>query len=361
MEGKIPYLNLLIVFFILSVMKMNQMSSLTTFFASERIVKLKHFEEAKLSIQKKDQDLLKLWESILTGRSAPLAKWMKERYKSLALNHIFTPSGFHLSAVLFPFLKIIPTSFHLLILIFIGFGLLFVPGFGALKRMVLIKGNQNVFGLHLGFYLAVLLDLFFGTFETNTLGFAYSFLFLSIIYSGFEGVKLILWFFFGQAVIALFQTQDISLLLLIFSPVLNFCFAIIMPLLFLLSYPLWNWQLSIGLFSLRCLQWLVDTCAGLSEKIPSVEIHIFTLMILLLVILWKKEWAICGIILFCSSLNMDLAKAPGLSKNEFAPIGRPIKVTLDRVYYADGICRVKLVRGFWWENCSPRKRSSRKT
>src|SRR5690606_13223199 len=115
---------------------------------------------------KKDQDLLKLWESILTGRSAPLAKWMKERYQTLGLNHLFTPSGFHISAVLFPFMKLIKGHYYqLLMLLLLAGGVLFLPGMSALKRMLLIKINQKILGQHLGFAGALFLDVLFGSFQ----------------------------------------------------------------------------------------------------------------------------------------------------------------------------------------------------
>lgn len=358
MTNNWTYIILFIALVILSIMKAHEHASLATHFHSERTIRLKQFENARVA--KEDRDLLKLWESILTGRSAPLSKWMKERYKTLALNHIFTPSGFHLSAVLIPIMKVLPYKFHLFILLTIGALLFFVPGFGALKRMVLIKSHQKVFGLHLGFFLALMVDMMFGSFEKGVLSFTYSFLFLGIIYGGHEGVKLVLWFFAGQMLVALFQNQDLSLLILIFSPILNFFFGILMPLLFILSFPLWTWQLSIGIFLLRIVQSMVDTFALISAKFPTIEISIVTFFIALLLLSRKPKHALILIAFFCSSLNLDSGKVPAQSKYEFVPQGNVLRIKNDTVYFEDGRCRRKLVRGFWWENCSPKRRSSRR-
>src|SRR5690606_37036471 len=91
---------------------------LQPYFIREKTLTLSHFENAKRKVRNEDLQNLKLWESILTGRSNSISKLMKEKYRKLALNHIFTPSGFHLSAVLFPFLRFIPRNRHQVLLLF---------------------------------------------------------------------------------------------------------------------------------------------------------------------------------------------------------------------------------------------------
>ncbi len=345
---------------LLAILKTHELRSLSPFFRSEKVIKLKSFEAAKTRVNKQDIDLLELWESILTGRSAPLSRFMKERYQKLGLNHLFTPSGFHLSAVLFPFLKILKSSKpQLVLLLVIGAGLFFLPGLGALKRMLVIKASQNLLGMHLGFILAMVLDMFFGTFQNSALSFTYSFLFLGIIYSGLNGVSLIIWFFIGQITLAYFQGSDISPLLLIFSPVLNFGFALLMPVLFLLSFPLWNWQLSLGIFILRQIQWLVDFLATIIQHMPMLEINIALLLLIGLILFRRWKAVLIIVMLFSNSLNLDRAKYPGAATNEFVPQGELIRSVENRVYFSDGSCRMKLVRGMWFENCSPRRRSNR--
>lgn len=344
----------------LAILKTHELRALAPFFRSEKVIKLKSFEAARARINKHDVDLLELWESILTGRSAPLSRFMKERYQTLGLNHIFTPSGFHLSAVLFPFLKVLKNSRQqLVVLLIIGIGLFFLPGLGALKRMLVIKAHQNLLGLHLGFILAMLLDLFFGTFQNSALSFTYSFLFLGIIYSGLNGVSLIIWFFIGQITLAYFQGNDISPLLLLFSPILNFGFALLMPVLFLLSFPLWDWQLSSGILILRKIQWLVDFLATIIQHMPMLEINMALLFIIALILFRRWRLVLIVIFFFCNSLNLDRVKYPGAATNEFVPQGKLVKVVNDRIYFSDGSCRMKLVRGMWFENCSPKRRSNR--
>ncbi|WP_408098592.1 hypothetical protein ACJVC5_06690 [Peredibacter sp. HCB2-198] len=350
--------------FLLSVQKSHELRAISPYFKAERTIKLQHFQEARKHISKEDLELLKLWESIITGRSAPLSQWMKERYKMLGLNHLFTPSGFHISAVLFPFMKILKNNLHqLALLLFLGFGIMFLPGLSALKRMILIKSHQKVLGLHLGFIVALILDVFFGSFQNGVLSFTYSFLFIGIIYSGLEGLGLIIWFFIAQIILAYFQGSDISPLLIFFSPIVNLAFGIAMPILFLFSFPLWGWQLHTGIFLLKILQYPIDLFMTLSQFVPRLEIHSGAIFLIGLILFRRWKLSLGLLCLFSFSLNLDRQRSPGLPK-EFVPNGKTIKtVYLEKeikIYKSDGICRMKLVRGFWWENCSPRRESSRK-
>lgn len=348
---------------LLTLLKVQEVRSLKPYYRGERVIKLNNFAEARSQVHKEDLELLKLWESILTGRAAPLSKLMKEHYQNLGLNHLFTPSGFHLSAVLVPFMKILNKKYHLFLLLVLGLGLWFLPGLTALKRMLLIKSHQKILGLKFGFGVALIVDMFCGSFQTSTLSFSYSFLFLGIIYSGLKGVGLIIWFFIAQILLAFFQNSDVSPLLLIFSPLLNLGFSLLMPVLFLLSFPLWNWQLSLGITLLRLLQNLVEVCSALSFKFPLMEINVILLLMvgLMLVRKLRPVWILA--LFFCSSLNLDRERSPGMATNEFVPQGRQLKTMYQekqvRVVFSDGSCRLKLVRGFWWENCSPSKRGSR--
>lgn len=359
------YTCLLISLGFLAILNAYRIRSLTPYFRTEKVLKLKNFERAKTRIHQEDAELLKLWESILTGRAAPLSKVMKQNYQELGLNHIFTPSGFHLSAVLFPFLKLFPRQKHQFIFILLIGGILFfLPGMMALKRMVLIKGHQKLLGLHFGFILALGIDILFGTFQLSPLSFTYSFLFLSIIYSGAEGLGLIIWFYLGQVILSYFQNTDISPLLLIFSPLLNLGFALLMPILFLLSFPLWDWQLNLGLFLLGSIQKVVNLFSTICLGLPSIEIHSFILFIILLLILRKRKTILLSLLLISNSLNADYSRAPLAARKEFVPSEEIIKTLYQErwvvVIFKDGRCRMRLVRGFWYENCSPKRRSSRK-
>lgn len=350
---------------LLAILECQRVRTLTPYFKAERSIKLKNFSEAKKELSLKDQELLELWESMLTGRVAPVSKWMKERYKLLGLNHLFTPSGFHLSAVLYPLMKFIKSlKIQLSLLILLGSLLLFLPGQGALKRMILIKSHQKILGTKIGFILALFMDVLFGTFQNGALSFTYSFLFLGIIYSGLEGAGLVFWFFIAQMTLAYFQGNQISPFLLVCSPILNFAFGLSMPILFLLAIPLWGWQLQIGLFLLKILQLMVDVSARVIEFFPVWEIHFISLFLIFCFVMKKRKTFVLVLFIFSSTLNWDQQKAPGSGRYEFSPKGQMAKIVSnsekDLIYFSDGKCARKLVRGFWYERCSPRRRSIHK-
>lgn len=348
--------------FLLMVLKSFEVDHLKPYMRGPRTIKLERFTKAKQTLSLRDQDLLELWESMLTGRSAPLARFIKEQYELLNLKHLFTPSGFHLSAVLGPLLWLLPKK-KLQLFLLSGIGLLlffFVPGQGALKRMVLIKGNQKLWGMKAGFIIGLLLDVLFGSFQEGALSFTFSFLFLSLIYSGLKGVGLIFWFFVAQMILSYFNGNLISPLLLVLSPLLNFAFGLAMPFLFVLSFPLWEWQLSIGLFLLRLLQELVALSATIVTLIPSWEVSLMTLFLTLLFSVRNWRGLAIGLLFLSSSLNLDFAIVPSPSTYEFVPQGEVVKLVSrvedDVIYFTDGKCKRRLVRGMWWESCVPKKR-----
>ena len=300
---------------------------------------------------------------MLTGRTAPVARWIKEKYKSLGLNHLFTPSGFHLSAVLLPLMKLIKSDrWQLMILIVLTMGIFTLSGQGALKRMALIKLQQKWLDQKSGFLLALLMDMLFGSFLNSPLSFTYSFLFLGLIYSGNRW--LFLWFFFAQALIAYFQGELVSPLILLFSPALNLVFALSLPVLVLLSFPLWHWQLSLGLKLLAGLNALVIKSAEISSLLPPLSPSIGVIILLLLIIKKQKRWLPIGLLLLSSDLNSSSHKLASFGKYEFVPQGEIIKRIQNKkgevVYFTDGKCQRELIQGLWWEKCSPRRKSTRK-
>lgn len=349
-------------FLLLSLLKRQEINALTPFFKAAPSIKLSAFDKHKRTLPPPEKALLGIWESMLTGRSTQVNKDLKRSYRALGLSHIFTPSGFHLSAVLMPVKKLLGSNRYLLLLyILLAIPLYFIPGLAALKRMLLIKCGQQLTGQKTGFFIAITLDLIWGSFQQAPLSMTYSFLFLGIIYSGSRGLNLLFWFFVAQAFLALFQNVQLSPLILFINPVLSMLFGMAMPVLFALSIPLWDWQVTIGLYILKILQKIVDHCFYFTTIFPTWEMSIY--FVLIFSFLVSKRWKSLGItiLILSGSLNIDLQKNMNIGTNEFVPRGSLIKIVYgndtDRIYLSDGSCKRKLVRGIWFENCSPRKGS----
>jgi len=340
---------------------MDDRAQLSPFYKAQKSFKLQRFADAKAKATGRDHDLLELWESILTGRSTVVSKWIKSQYKVLGLSHIFTPSGFHLSAVLLPFMKLFrSSSSQIWLLILSGITIFMLPGQGALKRMVLVKLGQKLSNQKIGFCAALVLDILFGSFMHSPLSFCYSFLFLGIIYSGKN--VLFLWFFLGQCLIAFFNGNEVSPLIIFLSPFLNLVFAVALPFLFILAIPLWSWQIFTGLKILGIVQYLVEVSAKVSTVVPSIEIHSVTLLCFLLIIYGKRKYFLIVLCFISFSLNQDFKKTPSFGSYEFVPQGIVLKVITKKygklVYYTDGKCKREYVRGICWEKCTPKKSKS---
>jgi competence protein ComEC len=351
-----------ITFLLLSLLKLEELKQFQPYFKAQPTYKLKRFEEAKKVASPKDLELLELWESMLTGRSAPVSKWIKDQYKTLGLNHLFTPSGFHLSAVMMPFMKLIKLkSIQFWILFLVGVGIFSLAGQGALKRMVLIKLNQHWLGQKTGFVLALCLDVLWGSFTDSPLSFCYSFLFLGIIYSGRSFI--VLWFFFAQSLIAYFSGDNISPMIIFLSPLLNLAFGLSMPLLLILAFPLCGWQVQLGLKILYGLQKLVEISASVTQLVPTLEINLMVLVCFGLLFFRKRKVLALAMLVLPFGLTMDKNKAPGFSRYDFVPQGQVVKIIYhergETVYFNDGKCKRDLLRGVWWERCSPLRGSKK--
>lgn len=347
---------------LLLILKTHEKRALTPYFKGGKTFELRHFKEAKKLVSQDELTLLELWESMLTGRVAPLDRWLRQEYRTLALAHVFTPSGFHLSALLWPVMLFLKRRKHKIGLIgLIACGLFFVPGQSALKRMTIVKLGQQFMGLKTGFLIAFLLDIFWGSFSDSPVGFTYSFLFLGIIYSGIKGISVFIWFFIAQIMIAFIQGSLISPLLLFISPVINFVLALFLPFLFLLAWPLWHWQLISGLWLLKIVQSMVSFFYELVMNFPLLEVNSALLILILCLIIKRGREAIIVCLFMTADLNVDHRKLKQGGSFEWQPQGRITKIVGDKIYRTDGICKRELIRGMWWENCSPRRRSSRKS
>lgn len=206
-----------------------------------------------------------IYRSFLTGRKRGVSKDLKMALTNLNLLHLLTPSGLHLSSLLLiialmrkRFKGPWPKRVELIICLSIYF---FLPGYYSLKRVALLRSlfiANNYFKNHFQslqiFSIFLIIDIMFGTFQYSKISFAYSVLFLGIIFLGgkLNFIKLSLLFFSGQVLIAAINDQQISYLSVIVSPILTWVFTLAYPLLFLNIFfiKIFNYsQYFVGVFS----------------------------------------------------------------------------------------------------------------
>lgn len=344
----------------LSFMKKRELSS---FYKFERPISLNHFKTALKETPKADKDHLAFWYGLISGNTQSLSKNYKEKYKRIGLSHAFTPSGFHLSAVLTPLHFLLPKKWALPFLLLMSLVIFNLPGLEPLKRMSLIKLMNQKFDKTLSLGLSAIICLFMGQLNNSPLSFIFSFFFLGIIYSGLKNIALIIWFFIGQLLICFFQGESISFLNLLFSPLANFLLGLITPLLFLLSYPLWDFALVVGVKIIKSFDGIVELLYALTLKAPLVEVHSFTIVLVVLILLRKVKLFLFGLLLFSATLNFEKPTRRWSERYYFEPSTQAIKIQhKDGViynFYKDGKCMERIVMGRWEKRCSP-KRAPRK-
>lgn len=184
----------------------------------------------------------KLMAAFVVGDEKGLNK-MKKNYKTLGLLHLFTPSGFHLQALLI-FLSFIGFKKYKKKFLFISLSLFFIPGFEALKRIIVLKileSYQDKFKNWIpnNFYLFLIVFFvffIFGDYFRNPLSFSLSFLFLGIIYAVNDNPKVgfvhyFFAFFSAQLLIQLFLPQEITMVHFLIGFFLGMLFNIFFPVM----------------------------------------------------------------------------------------------------------------------------------
>ena len=175
-----------------------------------------------------------LAKAYFLGDKSELKNKTKKAHQNLNIQHLMTPSGLHLSALLFLlgfFTKRSSVFFGgLLVLLLLTYPL---DGFSSLKRMIifgLLKHNpiRKIETNHC-FWLTFLLAFLLGMYFNNPLSFSLSFLFLGALLSTGFRLHSLLILFFSQAIISAWLNKDFyplgsvyGLLLSLFSP---FAFA----------------------------------------------------------------------------------------------------------------------------------------
>lgn len=203
-------------------------------------------EELKSKFEKPEHAELLL--SYVAGEYKKIPKEIKEAHKILGLNHLFTPSGIHLSALFllfFPFLFWLKKSNRLGHFLFGSLLYLspfvLLPTFSAAKRISLLRlltlwktlfpWQIPIFALFIG---AFVLDIFLGGYSSSPGSWVYSFLFIGILFSCEKlpslFVPLALWG--GQLMISFFQQTPLTLVGFFLGFLLTALFTPFFPIYF---------------------------------------------------------------------------------------------------------------------------------
>ena len=214
----------------------------------------------------------------------PRKKDLRVAIKNLHIYHLFTPSGLHLSSLLW-FLSFFSLKRMAL------FGLLplvvLLDGFLAFKRVYFIKFIGELLQVkkvyidsRYIFFFVFLLEFIFRI-HLSPLSFTYSFLFLGIIYSlkNSSPMVLLVGLWFGQSLISCFREDSIYLLSLPLNSILSFLVTVSYPLILL------NTFIPIGLGN-----YFYDLILIFNSFLVtwSVQVNTTLLVVLLAMVLIKK-------------------------------------------------------------------------
>lgn len=217
-------------------------------FAVEKTPQFVQEKREELKNKFTDKAHVELLLSYVAGEYRHVPKEIKDAHKTLGLNHLFTPSGIHLSALFilfFPFLfwlKKRNRKLHLLygsVLYLAPFALL--PSFYAAKRISLLRlltlwktllpWKIPFFALFLS---AFLLDILLGGYFASPGSWVYSFLFLGILFScdKFPGILVPFALWGGQILVSYFQQTPLTLIGFFLGFILTAIFTPFFPIYF---------------------------------------------------------------------------------------------------------------------------------
>lgn len=322
-------------------------------------------------ILKKVPDDQKKYFNLLTaftvGDTARL-KNLKTGYKKLGLVHLFTPSGFHFQAILFLFSLSLLRRWKKSVLV-VSTMIFFLPGFEALKRIVLMK-NLELYPQYLPSFLknrhTLFLIVFFfffliGDYFRNPLSFAFSFLFLGVIYAQeemtFKSWILTFWgLFLGQLLVQMFFPMNINLGSFFLGYLLGIFFNLLFPImiifyLLIISGWLTKSLIVFALTPVKIFHLMVLQCTKINLNLSSLNGTIVILILLtglIFQLLPMKKFQVkmkvlfFAALLFSNSINIKTKKPRALprlyeeSSSDYQAIKKTSEVKSDNASTKDG-------------------------
>ncbi|ATH09206.1 hypothetical protein BIY24_15005 [Halobacteriovorax marinus] len=282
--------------------------------ASYRPIRQSDFIRAHLvrmqNIQERESFALS--RAFILGDKRSLTKDLKQKFSTLHINHLFTPSGIHFSSFFILFLPLIKrlrkkelkkTALAIeLILCLLPFGL---NQLYSLKRISILRISNLIFkklnlkmNIFTIFLLSFFFDFIFGTYKQSPMSYAFSFLFLGSLLATPKLSSIALSFFSANLFITLFFPSTVSLIGFFLGFIFTSLFSITFPFLFLLYWVSSLISLDLTYLFLKLYQFLVNSFYKFSILGPSVEIDLIGYSFLLIfTIIRRKRFLIFAIIL----------------------------------------------------------------
>ncbi len=243
------------------------------------------------------------------GLNFELSKEQKALHQRLALKHLFSPSGLHVSyifGVLFWLKRKKGERFHLGLCIVVGILGLFslaLPAYYPLKRTLLFSFLSLLISFKFRiktwwiFLTTFTLDGFFGSYTEAPLSFTYSFLFWGIILVEKNFTRRFFYLFLAQMLVSFFQGTLFYPLSLLANILILPLFSLLFPFIFFGFFSAWinisEW--SLDLFQ-QVLQWM-DTWTQSISFIVTPPIILCILMFFILSVFDIRKYFILVLLL----------------------------------------------------------------
>jgi len=228
-------------------------------------------------------------------------------YKELNLLHLFTPSGLHL----IPLTYLLRLSFHrYLVLAFVLLGYYFLYGsntFMSLERILSLKSiyliSKNLqlnFTIVNVFALTMIFNLLNGNYDTSSLSFTFSFLFLGSVISGRNLLDVSMNLYTSNIVVAYFLNGSVNFIAPFLGVLISYCFTFIYPFIFI------NFWVSRKLFGLEfnfislSFHQIITSLYRFSSYFHHLEVSFGMILLLVLIRLEKKA------LIFLLFISLDL-------------------------------------------------------
>ena len=259
--------------------------------------------------------------SFITGDKNGISPYTKKSFKKVNLSFLLSPSGIHLSGVLFFIMFFIKRIKKKWIKKLAHIGVLssaILSPSDSIKRLSLLRiifqikflsrikiSSEHIFLLT--FFIAFLL----GDFKTSPLGFIYSFIFLGTFFSlrQFSKATLIMGLFSTQLILALFMGDKVSLLSIPAGLFESFLFTFLFPVLLIFLATFWIAPFNWGEPLIRGFVVLVHyTAKYLNGSFTSSSI--FLIAAIWTLMLMKPSRRKCAAVLVLLFLHTNTAMTP---------------------------------------------------
>lgn len=331
----------------------------------------KNFWQTRLE-QFRSKDLSRLTRAYVLGIRRGVKREWKDWHTNLGLQHILTPSGIHLSSILFLTLPLKKLKKYVFLKFLFSVSSLiiyfYVPGFFALKRIIIFRTLRywkfNNHSIITTFFLTFLIDYIFGGYEKNSLSFCYSFLFFGTLLSSPTGMFSKTFSMWGAFLLSgLFNGQDWNAITLLANPIITAVFTLVFPIIFITFIIGW---IPLCESIVYIFFKTIENVAIIQSKIPSLQTDYLLLGLMLTFLLHRsirvKKFVLGGYLLFYSPL-VNIQKQKNLNVwnwKYLRNLERP-NLIIEKKYFKDGIelqyrsgriCKIHIRDGYYIPKCT---------